>query len=132
LLERGQHEEAEGYALAGRVHVTDDDHTSFSATLKTLGLVRAAQGEDDEAEALLRESLAVAEGTDFRLLQVEMLVALAEFVRARGHGPEAAELEKRLPERVPGWLSAADRTVSSPSTDADRTPRKRRATGHKD
>ena len=32
----------------------------------TLGLVRAAQGRDDEAEALLREALAILEETGYR------------------------------------------------------------------
>jgi tetratricopeptide (TPR) repeat protein len=109
MLERGQVKESERCALAARVRVTDDDLTSFSATLKTLGLVRAAQGRHEEAEALLRESLKVAEGTDFLLLQVETVVALADFLRLRRRVAEAEELERRLPERVPGWLSAADR-----------------------
>jgi tetratricopeptide (TPR) repeat protein len=109
LAERGSLDEAERLALAAREHVSHHDLTSTTAAVRTLGLVRAAQGRHEEAEALLREALAVVEGTECRLLEVPALVSLARYLRDRGRDCEAEELEGRLPERVPGWLNDADR-----------------------
>ena len=109
LLARDRVPEAERLALAAREHVSRQDLTSSTSTLRTLGLVRAAEGRDDEAEALLRESLALVDGTDCRLLEVGSLVPLAAFLRDRGRGDEADDLEARLPAEPPGWLNDVDR-----------------------
>ena len=122
LLETGRVDEAERYALAGRALVSGHDLTSTASTTRTLGLVRAAQGRDDEAEALLRAALALIEGTDFRLLEVESLVPLARFLRARDHGDEALALEARLPVRIPGWLGASDAPTLDSLVTADDSP----------
>ncbi|MDX6512528.1 MAG: hypothetical protein QOE36_2032 [Gaiellaceae bacterium] len=108
LLESGRIEEAEGYAVAARALVSGHDLTSRSSATMTLGLVRAAQGRDEEAEALLRESLSLLEDTDYKLIEVQAIVALARFLRSRDREREAEELEMRLPERIPGWLGSAD------------------------
>ena len=72
------------------------DMMSRSNVRMVLGLVRAAQGRDEEAELLLREALAVLAETDFRNSEPEPLTALARFLRERGRDEEAAELEDRL------------------------------------
>jgi tetratricopeptide (TPR) repeat protein len=126
LLESGRIDEAERYALAARMLVSGHDLTSRSSTTRTLGLVRAAQGRDADAEALLREALALLEGTDFRLLEVEALVPLARFLRSRDRCDEAEKLEARLPARIPGWLGATDLAASNgepPFNDLDAEPR---------
>jgi class 3 adenylate cyclase/tetratricopeptide (TPR) repeat protein len=109
LVERGRVGEAERVALAAREHVSNQDLTSSIATLRTLGLVRAAQGRDEEAEAQLREAVALVDGTDLRLLEVGAVPPLARFLRSRGRDGEADALEARLPARRPGWLNDADR-----------------------
>ena len=109
LLERDRVGEAERFALAAREHVSNHDLTSSTATLRTLGLVRAAQGRDDDAEQLFREAVTTVEGTECRLLEVAALVSFARYLRSRGRDCDAEELEARLPERVPGWLNDADR-----------------------
>ena len=109
LLERGRIDEAEKLALSARVHVGNHDVTSSTGTLRTLGLVRAAQGRTEEAELILREALTVIEATDCRLLEVATVVSLSRFLRGLGRDGEADELEARLPERIPGWLNEADR-----------------------
>jgi class 3 adenylate cyclase/tetratricopeptide (TPR) repeat protein len=109
LLERGRIDEAEKLALSARVHVGNHDVTSSTGTLRTLGLVRAAQGRSEEAELILREALAVIEGTDCRLLEVASVVSLARLLRGLGRDDEADELDARLPERIPGWLNEVDR-----------------------
>ena len=113
LLVSGRIEEADRFATAARSEVSDHDLTSRTSTTSTLGLVRAAQGCDEEAEGLLRESLGMLEGTDYRLLEAEARVALVRFLRARGRVDEAAAVEALLPERVPGWLGTADAHVAA-------------------
>src|SRR5439155_24130338 len=113
LLEAGKIEEAERHALAGYSLVSSSDLTSRSATMSTLGLVRAAQGRDEEAEQLLRDAVALLEPTDYRLLEVAALVALTRFLRARSRDEEAVELETRIPEPVPGWLGSEDARVAA-------------------
>ena len=51
---QGRVDEAERFALAARETVGPHDISSLATTAMSLGLVRAAQGRDDEAEELLR------------------------------------------------------------------------------
>jgi len=95
LVERGKLAEAERYALEARATVGPQDLTSLATTTMALGVVRAAQGKTDEAEALLREANASLDGTDLRRHQSETLEALAQFLRERGREAEAAEVEAR-------------------------------------
>jgi len=94
LLEQGKVDEAERLALAARETVGPQDLTSQATTAMALGLVRAAQGRDEEAEQLLREAHATVAETDHRRSHLEALHALAGFLRERGREPEAAELER--------------------------------------
>ncbi len=61
-----------------------------------LGIVRAAQGRDEEAEALLRDAVEVVEGKDLRLIRRELLSALGRFLRERERVEEAEEIEAEL------------------------------------
>ncbi|MFL5977654.1 MAG: hypothetical protein ACJ76O_03390, partial [Gaiellaceae bacterium] len=79
---------------AARETVGPHDVTSLATTTMTLGLVRAAQGSDQEAEELLREAYDSL-GPGHRHHQRELLEALASFLRERGRDDEAAELEGR-------------------------------------
>jgi class 3 adenylate cyclase/tetratricopeptide (TPR) repeat protein len=90
LVRRGNVEEAERYALDAAETVGTHDVTSLATTRMTLGLVRAAQGEDDEAELLLREAVDTAESAPgwIRGLAVHHL---AEFLETRGRSAEAAD-----------------------------------------
>ena len=105
VLAQGRVEEAERWALSAVETVGMQDMMSRSNVRMVLGLVRAAQGRDEEAELLLREALAVLAETDFRNSEPEPLTALARFLRERGRDEEAIELEDRLaallqPERA--------------------------------
>ena len=61
-----------------------------------LGLVRAAQGRDEEAEQLLTEALEIVEQTAFNGVKIEVATALANFLRDRGRDEEALEVERRV------------------------------------
>ena len=63
---QGRIDEAERFALEARETVGPHDVTSLATTTMALGLVRAAQGRDDEAEELLREATPIASATEFR------------------------------------------------------------------
>jgi tetratricopeptide (TPR) repeat protein len=101
LVRLGRLEEAEIVALEARETVGPQDHGSRASTRMALGLVRAAQGRDDEAETLLRDALDVLEGTELRLFSVEPLEALVGFLRDRGRDREAEPYARRLPELSP-------------------------------
>jgi predicted ATPase/class 3 adenylate cyclase len=89
-------DEAEHYALESRETVGPHDTISRATTRMALGIVRAAQGRDDEAEALLREAVQVVEGKDLHLIRRELVSTLARFLRERGRGGEAEEYEAEL------------------------------------
>ena len=67
----------------------------------TLGLVRAAQGRDDEAEALLLEALEIIESSGFLALESWVLCRIEQFLRERGRDDEAASYRARLTELAP-------------------------------
>ncbi len=98
LVQRGKLEEAERVALEARKTVGPQDESSRATTRIALGVVRAAQGRDDEAEKLLREALAIAVDTDFNFVRFEVLTALAAFLRERGRPQEAEPLEREAGE----------------------------------
>jgi len=66
-----------------------------------LGVVRAAQGRDDEAEKLLCAAAEELEPSAFRIAEVEALTELARFYRDRGRDEEAARYEARVGEVSP-------------------------------
>ena len=67
----------------------------------TLGVVRAAQGRDEEAERLLREAQIALQATGFREIELIALESLVQFFRGRGLDEEAAVFERRLLELAP-------------------------------
>src|SRR5438477_6836486 len=107
LLAEGRVDEAERFALAARETVGPHDLTSLATTAMSLGLVRAAQGHDEEAEELLREAYETISTTLHRSGQRETLEALAQFLRDRGRDDEAAEIEARREGLLAEAASAA-------------------------
>src|SRR4051794_24746035 len=106
LLAQGRVDEAERFALAARETVGPHDLTSLATTTMALGLVRAAQGLDDEAEALLREAYQSIAASEHRMHQVETLESLIQFLRDRGREDEAAELDERREDLLAAASSA--------------------------
>jgi ATP/maltotriose-dependent transcriptional regulator MalT len=78
LVKAGKLEEAERVAEHARSSVGREDVWSRASTLHALGIVRAAQGRTAEAEALLRESLAIVEPTMYRNLSDQVRASLDE------------------------------------------------------
>jgi tetratricopeptide (TPR) repeat protein len=107
LLAQGRVDEAERFALAARETVGPHDITSLATTTMSLGLVRAAQGLDEEAEQLLREAYETVAASEHRMHQVEILEPLAQFLRERGREDEAAEFEARREDLLAAASSAA-------------------------
>jgi tetratricopeptide (TPR) repeat protein len=98
LLEQEKIDEAEVYALKAVETVGTQDVASQASTRKTLALVRAAQGRDDEAESLLRESIEILERSDYARHLTEPLRAIIQFYEERERLEEVVAFEERLAE----------------------------------
>jgi class 3 adenylate cyclase/tetratricopeptide (TPR) repeat protein len=108
LIHQNRLEEAERVALEAVETVGEHDLSSRATTMMTLGLVRAAQGRDGDAEELLHSALALVESTGFRGLETWVLTRFEQFLREHGRDAEAAVYRERLAERSPASaLSAA-------------------------
>jgi len=81
--------------------VAEHDISSRATTAMSLGLVRAAQGKDAEAEAQLLHALSLVESTGFRGLEVWILTRLEEFLRSRDRNEEADAYAERRAELAP-------------------------------
>jgi class 3 adenylate cyclase/tetratricopeptide (TPR) repeat protein len=95
LVEQGRIDEAERFALEARETVGPEDRMSSSTTKLALGLVRAAQKRDAEAEELLREAVDGFAMYDLRAFEHWALRHLSEFLRSRGREEEALVYEER-------------------------------------
>jgi class 3 adenylate cyclase/tetratricopeptide (TPR) repeat protein len=98
LLAQGKVDAAEVYALKGMETTGPQDVSSQASTRKTLALVRAAQGRDDEAEALFNESIEILERSEYSRFLTEPIKALIQFLEERGRVEDAIALEERLSE----------------------------------
>jgi tetratricopeptide (TPR) repeat protein len=81
--------------------VGPEDRVSLSTTKFSLGLVRAAQGRDAEAEQLMQEAVAEMRRHDQVASERWALARVAEFHRSRGRHEEAQRYEERLAELGP-------------------------------
>ena len=95
LVEQGRIDEAERFALEARETVGSEDRVSSSSTKLALGLVRAAQKRDAEAEELIREAVEGFALYDLRAFEHWALRYLAEYLRSRGRDEEALVYEER-------------------------------------
>jgi predicted ATPase/class 3 adenylate cyclase len=98
LLAQGKVDEAEVYALKAVQTVGPQDVSSLASTRTTLGLVRAAQGRDEEAEALFRESIDILERSEYARFLSSPLKAIIQFFAERERVEEAAAFRERLAE----------------------------------
>jgi predicted ATPase/class 3 adenylate cyclase len=103
----GQLDDAERYALQARESVGPDDRVSISTTKLSLGLVRAAQGRDAEAEELMQEAIDEMRRNDQRAMERWALRHIVEFLRARDREDAALRYEERLAELTPSTAPIA-------------------------
>ena len=101
LVARGKVDEAERLALQAIESVGPEDQLSMWTTRMALGVVRAAQGRDAEAEQLLRESVEAFAQSGLRYAELQALDHLAGFLSARGRKDEARAQEERAQELAP-------------------------------
>jgi tetratricopeptide (TPR) repeat protein len=106
-VQLGRLDEAERYALQARESVGQDDRVSISTTKLSLGLVRAAQGRDAEAEELMQEALDEMRRHDQFALERWALGHILEFHRSRGREDAALRYEERLAELAPSTAPMA-------------------------
>jgi class 3 adenylate cyclase/tetratricopeptide (TPR) repeat protein len=95
LAARGKIDEAERIALQAVETVGPDDQLSVWTTRMALGVVRAAQGRDDEAEHLIRDAVDAFVDSGLRFAELQALDELMKFLRARGRNEEAQAYEER-------------------------------------
>ena len=98
LLDQGRLDEAELYALKAVETVGPQDVSSQASTKASLALVRASQGRDEEAEALLRESIEILERSEYSRFLSDPLEAMIQFLEERERFEEVAAFERRLEE----------------------------------
>ena len=104
LLEQGKADEAEAYALRAMETVGPQDVSSQASTRKTLALIRAAQGRDEEAEVLFRESIEILERSEYTRFLSEPLKAIIQFFEERERLEDVAAFEERLAELRAGAM----------------------------
>jgi class 3 adenylate cyclase/tetratricopeptide (TPR) repeat protein len=98
LLDQGRLDEAELYALKAVETVGPQDVSSQASTKTSLALVRANQGRDEEAEALLRESIEILERSEYSRFLSDPLEAMIQFLEERERFEEIPAFERRLEE----------------------------------
>ena len=98
LVARGKVDEAERLALQAIESVGPEDQLSVWTTRMALGVVRAAQGRDSEAEQLLRDSVEAFAGNGMRyaeLQALDQLTVVPARPRSRRRGPRAGGTRAR-------------------------------------
>jgi tetratricopeptide (TPR) repeat protein len=96
LLGKEKLDEAERWAEAALRTVGPHDVSSRATTRATMARIRRAQGRPEEAEALLRETIAIFEDTEYSSFQRTALRELAELLRELSRDDEAETFEQQL------------------------------------
>ncbi len=104
LLEEGKVDEAEIYALRAIETVGPQDVSSQASTKKSLALIRAHQGRDEEAEALLRESIEILERSEYTRFLSDPLEEIIQFLEERERLDEVVAFAERLEELRAGSM----------------------------
>ncbi len=113
LVDLGQDDEAERFARMAAAAVEERDVAPQAIQRAVRARVLSRRGDLDEATALAREAVDLAETTDFLGLQAEAYLALSEVHSAGGAGAIARELldRARLLHEAKGNVAAARRVA---------------------
>jgi predicted ATPase/class 3 adenylate cyclase len=106
LAEQGKIDEAERFVAEAQEYLPSAEPQLRLFIVLAEAAVRAAQEQDEEAEALLVEALTISDEIDFKALQVEVLERIIRFLDARGQNGRAAPYEERLAALVPAESTA--------------------------
>jgi class 3 adenylate cyclase/tetratricopeptide (TPR) repeat protein len=90
LLSLGRPDEASRYVEMARDLGQEDDFITQVLWRRVHGLILSRQGRHEEAEAMLRDSLAIVERSDYLVEHADVLAALAEALGSAGRPDEAA------------------------------------------
>jgi class 3 adenylate cyclase/tetratricopeptide (TPR) repeat protein len=104
-LEVGDLESADRFIERALSSLRDLDITGISEVRDHLGVIRAAQGREAEAEAALRTSLEVVAGTGYNTVKINAALDLAMFLAERGRLDDARILADEYSELAEqrGW-----------------------------
>jgi predicted ATPase/class 3 adenylate cyclase len=104
-FEVGDFEAAERFIERGVASLRDSDITGISEVQLHLGVIRAGQGRDAEAEAALRLSFDIVAATEYAWPKTDAAVELAMFLAERGRIDESTSLtnEFSLLAEQRGW-----------------------------
>jgi predicted ATPase len=94
----GALDEAEAMGNRSRELATDSDIETQALWRSVRGRILSRRGEHDEAEAMIREALAVLEPTDFTMLQLDVQFDLGDVLVAAGRIAEARAAYDRARE----------------------------------
>jgi tetratricopeptide (TPR) repeat protein len=101
-LELGEVDNANLFIERAVDAIREDDVTAVSEVYDNLGMIRAAQGREADAEAALRHSVEVVAGTEYIWPIGNGVVDLAKFLAQSGRAAEASSvLDEFTPPK--GW-----------------------------
>jgi class 3 adenylate cyclase/tetratricopeptide (TPR) repeat protein len=101
LADLGKVDEGERLALDARAHAVPEDTSCRIFAATALAAIRAAQGRDDEAEAIFLSAVADARDSNLKLWELHPLERLTDFLYSRGRDGDAAVYEARIAELSP-------------------------------
>jgi hypothetical protein len=107
LADAGKVDEAERLALESRANAGQDDVSCRVSATMALAAVRAAQERDGEAEELYASAIALAREREYKVIEIEPLERLVQFLHERGRENDAVVYEGRLAELSPPRSSTA-------------------------
>ena len=102
-LENGDLSAANWYIDRAVTSLREEDLTAVSEVQNHLGLIRAAEGRDADAETALRRSLEVIADTEYNNLKIAVSLDLAKFLAQRGRFAEAQILYAEYARRTEQW-----------------------------
>ena len=96
VYRQGQIDEAERYSAISEEFGVSDDRFNEASWRGLRAKVLAARGDFEQAEALAREAVEIAVGTDYFELAAAAWLDLAEILQATGHADVAAPAHEAL------------------------------------